>query len=101
MPEQDILLDDTSRTTKENAENSVKLLASGGLHRPIVITSAFHMPRAVQHFRKQGAEVIPYPVGYLVSQPSEWRLTKLVPSSGGIDLLSTAVKEYMGLLQAK
>jgi uncharacterized SAM-binding protein YcdF (DUF218 family) len=55
----DIIVEDTSRTTYENAVESVKLLRRHRLHRAVLITDAADMFRAIACFRKQGVEVAP------------------------------------------
>lgn len=53
-----------SRTTYENALFAAKI-AGDSMHQPwILVTSAWHLPRAVGTFRQQGWNVIPMPVDY-------------------------------------
>ncbi|EJM65796.1 YdcF family protein [Pseudomonas sp. GM55] len=54
-----------SRTTWENAQFSAEVLLPQGIKRVVVVTHAWHMPRAVWSFRKAGFEVVPAPVGFL------------------------------------
>ncbi|MGF6092064.1 YdcF family protein [Pseudomonas sp. 18173] len=54
-----------SRTTWENAQFSAEVLLPQGIKRVVVVTQAWHMPRAVWSFRKAGFEVVPAPVGFL------------------------------------
>ena len=53
-----------SRTTWENALFSKALVKPRPGQTWLLVTSAFHMPRAVGIFRKLGWDVIPYPVDY-------------------------------------
>ncbi|KPU51943.1 hypothetical protein AN403_483 [Pseudomonas fluorescens] len=55
----------SSRTTWENAQFSAEVLLPQGIRRVVVVTHAWHMPRAVWSFRKAGFEVVPAPVGFL------------------------------------
>lgn len=57
-----LVLENASRNTYENFKNVKPLLEENGQY--LLITSAFHMPRSVGIARKQGIEVIPYPVDY-------------------------------------
>jgi len=59
-----VLFDSQARNTAENAANSLKLLGQKPEGNWILITSAYHIPRAVGIFRKIGWNVIPYPVDY-------------------------------------
>ncbi|WP_141334964.1 YdcF family protein [Paenibacillus sp. tmac-D7] len=101
VPEQDILLDDKSRTTRENAQNSKELLTKTGLSRPILITSAFHMARSVKHFEARQVIVTPYPVDFRTSPGTLPRtyMQLLTPKSSSMDDIAVALKEYLGMLQ--
>ncbi|CAG7633187.1 YdcF family protein [Paenibacillus allorhizosphaerae] len=99
IPAKDIVVEGESRTTQENARNSKVLLERNGYKKPILVTSAFHMPRAMKHFHEQQVEAIPYPVGYLNSRNASWSPRQLLPSSSALDWLSVALKEYIGMLQ--
>jgi uncharacterized SAM-binding protein YcdF (DUF218 family) len=65
VPDSVIYTEDRSDNTADNAVNSKRLLDS--LHFPppyLLITSAFHMPRAKLIFERTGLHVIPYPCNY-------------------------------------
>jgi uncharacterized SAM-binding protein YcdF (DUF218 family) len=92
-----ILLDTESRTTAENAIMSRKLLAPKPGERWLLVTSAFHMPRAIGAFRKAGFEVEAYPV--------DWRTRGWVDAKVPFDRLSSglartdvALHEWGGLV---
>jgi uncharacterized SAM-binding protein YcdF (DUF218 family) len=61
VPGQAILLEDRSRSTRESALLSRQILQSRGISRILLVTSAYHMPRAAPVFRKLGFQVIPAP----------------------------------------
>jgi len=54
-----------SRTTWENATMSAEILKAAGIHRVVVVTQAWHMPRARWSFEHAGLEVVSAPVGFL------------------------------------
>lgn len=54
-----------SRTTWENAQMSAALLKAEGITRVVVVTQAWHMPRARWSFERAGLEVVSAPVGFL------------------------------------
>ncbi|MFF7706196.1 ElyC/SanA/YdcF family protein [Pseudomonas sp. NPDC007930] len=54
-----------SRTTWENALYSAKLLKAEGIERVVVVTQAWHMPRARWCFEQAGLRVVSAPVGFL------------------------------------
>jgi uncharacterized SAM-binding protein YcdF (DUF218 family) len=57
--------EERSRTTWENARMSAEILLPEGIQRVVVVTQAWHMPRAVWSFEKAGFSVVPAPVGFL------------------------------------
>src|SRR5262249_32669385 len=63
----------------------------------LLVTSAYHMPRAVGVFRHAGFKVEPYPVDYRTHSQKD--LTRLFETVGdGIKRTDLAVKEWVGLL---
>ena len=60
----------------------------------ILVTSAFHMPRAVGVFRKAGWPVIPFPVDFTDDDETPGLTFDLV---GGLGALSASLHEFMGL----
>lgn len=62
----------------------------------ILVTSAAHMPRAMRLMQLVGAHPIPAPTGQLVADSSfQWE--KLIPNSGGMRKVESALHEYVGL----
>jgi uncharacterized SAM-binding protein YcdF (DUF218 family) len=91
VPQNQIVLERVSRSTAENAALSKRSVGPGAW---IVITSAFHMPRAVGAFRKAGMLVI--------AAPTDWRATdgaSLFEFDAVSNVLATnlAAKELLGL----
>ncbi len=89
-------LEDRSRTTHENAIEVEKMLGATK-HKPwLLVTSAFHMSRAVGCFRKAGIYVVPVPTDFR-SEPLQF---PYVMDETPIQFLkaSLLVKEYVGLL---
>jgi uncharacterized SAM-binding protein YcdF (DUF218 family) len=85
-----------SRTTAENAARTKELLGSAG-GRWLLVTSAWHMPRAVGTFRRVGLDVTAYPVDYRTRGPRDaGRLFNTL--SEGLRRLDVAAKEWVGLL---
>jgi len=92
-----IILERESRNTWENAVFARELAAPLPGETWVVITSAFHMPRAIGCFRAAGwGEVLAYPVDYLTSD-RDWLGFDVDPlySLGALDI---AAKEWIGLL---
>lgn len=89
-------LDRDARNTWENATNSLKMASPGPYDRWVLVTSAFHMPRAVGVFRAHGWEVVPYPVDYSTNPKSE--LASPMSFTIGLGSLYGAAHEWIGLI---
>ncbi|GJD49842.1 hypothetical protein OPKNFCMD_2577 [Methylobacterium crusticola] len=89
-----LLYEERSRNTRENATYSAALAAPAAGERWLLVTSAWHMPRAVGCFRRAGFPVTPYPVDYRTAGGD------VPPAMAGRGLFQTdvAVREWAGLL---
>jgi uncharacterized SAM-binding protein YcdF (DUF218 family) len=67
IPREHIELESSSRNTRENAVNTMQLVMPKPGERWLLITSAYHMPRAIGLFRKAGFPVEAYPVDWQTS----------------------------------
>ena len=94
IPEERLLLEEQSRTTWENA---LYVSREFDVTAPLLVTSAWHMPRAVYSFRRHGMDPVPAPTAYR-SDPAPPVATDFLPSSGGFETSSRALHEYLGLL---
>ena len=54
-----------SRTTWENATHSAEILQKQGIERVLLVTQAWHMPRARWSFEQVGFQVLSAPMGFL------------------------------------
>ena len=93
IPAKDIVIENRSRNTWENAENIQKLLPGKTV---VLVTSAFHMRRSVAMFKKQGLSVLPAPVGYR-SQTRHGSFTDYLPQATTLETSSTAIAEHLSL----
>ncbi|MTV48788.1 YdcF family protein [Heliobacillus mobilis] len=98
IPEDKLIVEGNSRNTEENARFTKSLLDEKGFSRPLLVTSAFHMERAVLNFEKVGITVQPYPTDYKTNAGSIFYLNKLAPSADTLSNVSLASKEYLGIL---
>jgi len=101
IPDKDIIVENKSLNTEQNANFTATILKSRGLSNPVLITSAFHLPRAVIEFDKAGIQVLPYPTNYWISRPEKLYAAKFAPSAAGLSFTGVALKEYLGMLAAK
>lgn len=91
-----LVLEGNSRNTWENAVFTHRLLKPKPDQRFLLVTSAWHMPRAVGVFRKAGYNVTAYPVDYRTRGPEDLgRPFSFLPN--GLKQVDNAVKEWIGL----
>jgi uncharacterized SAM-binding protein YcdF (DUF218 family) len=94
---QRITLETRSRNTDENARFTAVLVHPESGQRWLVVTSAYHMPRAMGLFRKAGFAAIAYPVDYhTVGGRADWRPEANLPR--GMEIFDLAVHEWIGLV---
>lgn len=89
--------EEKSRNTAENAAFAKQVLKPKPGERWLLVTSAFHMPRAVGCFRKAGFDVVPYPVDFRTIGPGQLN-DPFSRAASGLDLADIAVKEWVGLV---
>jgi uncharacterized SAM-binding protein YcdF (DUF218 family) len=82
-------------TTEDEARAVSKL---PGIHTILLVTSAYHMPRAVLLFRAAGIEVHPFPTDLRASSPFRLGPLAFIPDSSALENSAAAVREYYGLL---
>ena len=87
-----------SQNTRENAEFSKSLLAAKGAKRLLLVTSAFHMPRAVPCFRKLGMQVTPVPTDYQSGWEHPEPPLGWLPDAEHLFRSKFALKEWLGLI---
>ena len=98
--EERILIERNSRNTHEHAVALAKILRAKEGGQWVLITSAFHMPRSFGCFKKEGLNVIPYPVDYKTTSnaPNNFSLISLLPTIGNISNFGIAIHEWLGLV---
>ncbi|MEO0867355.1 MAG: YdcF family protein [Cyanobacteria bacterium J06642_11] len=105
VPERNILQENDSLNTYQNAVNTAKILQQRKIDTILLVTSAIHMPRARAIFAKQGFNVTAAPTDYWVTRQSLAEMQgisfgtilNVFPNSEALDFFTRAVKEYVGL----
>ncbi len=92
-----ILLESGARNTGENARLTRQMVRAQAGARWLLVTSAYHMPRAMGVFRKAGFAVEPWPVDYRTGGWADLWRWELSPIEG-LRRLDMAAKEWVGLL---
>lgn len=91
-----LVLERASRNTAENARLSLALAAPQGGETWVLVTSAFHMPRAMGSFAAAGwPDLVAFPVDHRTEgfgRAAGWNLT------ANLMVLNTALREFVGRL---
>ena len=98
VKEDDILTEETSRNTRENALFTKVLLEKQGLKaaKCLLITSAFHTRRAKGCFDKVGLKTTPFPAHFFAARVQSGAETYLVPDKWAFVKWEAFIKEWIG-----
>lgn len=91
-----VLIEDRSLDTHENAVLSAEILSRGGIHKILLVTHASHMPRAAQAFLDTGLEVVPAPT--IFARVSADSPASFIPRLSGLRDSHDALYEFAGRL---
>ncbi len=64
----DVFVEQQSTSTMENARFSKVIMSRHNFTRPLLVTSAFHMPRALLAFKAEINNITPAPMGFMHSE---------------------------------
>jgi len=102
VPSSAIIQESQSFNTRDNAVNTREILNKRGINKILLVTSALHMPRSMEIFRKVGVESIAVPTDFLSVQNENSKglaaILDLLPSVDALKNTTNAIKEYIGLL---
>lgn len=101
VPEGQVLTEDESRDTLQNAIFTMKMCTKLGYREPIVVTSASHMKRAMMSFETAGMKVLPFPAGFKSWSRDRYGWEEYLPGAGSLRNTAIAIKEYIGILYHK
>ena len=94
-----VIAEDASRNTKDNVINTMPYFAKTPGQNWLIVTSAYHMPRALSLFREVGAmsrtQFYPYPADFKTTGKIELKFN--FDLTRNLKKLDTAMKEYSGL----
>jgi len=93
----DLLIEDRSRTTYENAAETAKLLRRRVIGKVVLVTDALHLLRAQRCFEAQGIEVVPSGCRYRATR-LRWSLFSFLPSAGAARGTQEALHEWLGIV---
>jgi uncharacterized SAM-binding protein YcdF (DUF218 family) len=98
VPARDLVLSEQARDTEEEARLIERTVGKDPL---ILVTSAYHMRRAMALFKKRGMDPIPAPAAHLVKDRSYSTPGDFFPSAGDMQKTQMAVHEYLGIIWSK
>jgi uncharacterized SAM-binding protein YcdF (DUF218 family) len=97
IPPERIIAEEQSRNTVENAVFSLLLAMPQPGERWLLVTSGYHMPRAMGIFRRAGFPVEAYPVDWRTRGPQDV-VRPFTTMGSGLQRADTAAREWVGLL---
>jgi len=96
VPVAAIITEGLSTVTFENAENVREICRRRGFTRPILVTSDYHLKRALWSFKKAGLPCTPFANGLASLPVKEYRWEHFLP--GSFDAAAHYLHEYIGLV---
>ena len=94
ISENNILLTENVENTDQEAK-AIKKLLSKDKHWVLLVTSAYHMPRAQKVFEAAGINVVPFPVDFQKGL-SKITFMSFIPSANALSETSFFVREMIG-----
>jgi uncharacterized SAM-binding protein YcdF (DUF218 family) len=94
ISETSLVVLDRALDTREEARAIAALVGNAPF---ILVTSAYHTPRAMQELRLAGVRPIPAPTGQLVGGANSLNWRAWLPNSSGLRKVERALHEYIGL----
>jgi uncharacterized SAM-binding protein YcdF (DUF218 family) len=95
VPSHDLRLESKSRDTEEQALFVRPLVENSPF---LLVTSAYHMPRSIALFQKQGMAPIPAPTAFMARSARFTTPATYFPNASGLQNSERAFHEYLGLL---
>ncbi len=100
FPPEDILTEEISKNTHENAQESAKLLKKHPeLKSYILVTSGTHMKRSLACFKKEGLKCTPFSTDLLTNQTWSFHWDQyIIPSMDNFSYWNKLIKEMVGYI---
>ena len=89
-------LEESSKNTFENAKFSKKVLKENSIDKVLLVTHAYHMPRAMWCFEDVGLKPVPAPTAFYKRNTSVAELKDYIPTASALKQTQLAVHEIMG-----
>jgi len=102
IPNEDIIIENTSRNTKENAFNSFEILKKKYKNgKFLIVTSAQHMRRSQLCFEKAGLKTTAFPTDCTTSYTNFGIEYMLLPSLRALEVWENLIHEWIGFVVYK
>jgi len=98
VPGEKILVTREVSNTRDEARAVAELAKTHGWKKVIVVTTAWHMPRAVLVFRHAGLEIIPFPVDFRSDGVRAVTFVDFLPKADSLQMTETALRECYGYI---
>lgn len=89
-------LESESHNTAENAQFSAKLLQEQQIENVLLVSHAWHLPRAIAEFEKTGLKVTPAPLSFVLDSTLKRGPLPYLPSSAALNVSKLALREQIG-----
>lgn len=97
VDEDKLLLTAVASNTYEEAIVSLDVIRKYGINNVLLITSSFHMPRAIAIFSKVGIVADAFPVDFKAQgKTNNW--LEFIPNAGALNRTSNGLREFIGRL---
>jgi len=96
VPASSIVLEEASRTTRENGLNSMVLMDLLACDTTLLVTSAAHMKRSVAVFKKLGMAVFPVSADVRAIADPKLTLLDFLPAADALKMTTDALREWLG-----
>ena len=98
IPENDIIIENKSRNTHENAFYTAQLFEKNRFSKSnhLLITSSMHMRRALACFEKQGIQCTPFTTDHYTIYSESISITEFIPSQNAFVMWDRLIKEWVG-----
>ena len=96
VPASAIAVTEPIKNTADEALAMGKLAREKGFPRIILVTTAWHMPRAMMLFRHTDLRITPFPVGQLTNPAEPLTILDFLPQGSALARTETAVRELLG-----
>ena len=93
--------EEQSQDTAGNAHYSAEVLRQAGITRVVLVTQAFHMPRARLLFEAAGLQVVPAPAHFVSKTGGGFAASDLLPGASALHHSYYALHEWLGIAWAR